>query len=129
MTAVRVGTRGFMYRYKVPLSELQWVDTRRFRRTMRKIYGNGDGILFSNVQRTAPVEFYLHFNPRLFFSPLRPRHYAQRNALFSRQRVFNPILLSSLSLSLSFLRHTFKSHHVFFFFHRLYFYLSKNSRQ
>lgn len=88
MTAVRVGTRGFMYRYKVPLSELQWVDTRvRFRWTMRKIYGNGMGRgrdPFSNVQRTASVEF--------LFTLLTPAHF-----VLVRHSSFEPSSYSSKS--------------------------------
>lgn len=101
MTAVRVGTRGFMYRYKVPLSELQWVDTRvRFRWTMRKIYGNGMGRgrdPFSNVQRTASVEFlFTLLTPRALCSrpPLVLRTIVLLFQILFSRRAFNPILFS-----------------------------------
>lgn len=131
MTAVRVGTRGFMYRYKVPLSELQWVDTRRFRWTMRKIYGDGEGNPFSNVHPPESVEFYL----KLYPAPPLFLHFVLATTIFENNffqpvflpsTVFNPILLSSPSP-------THLNRIKFFPLpplpSRLYFYLSKNSRQ
>lgn len=126
MTAVRVGTRGFMYRYKVPLSELQWVDTRvRFRWTMRKIYGNGMGRgkdPFSNVQRTASVEF--------LFTLLTPAHF-----VLVRHSSFEPSSYSSKPCFLGerLTRFSSPSVHsnriiVFFFLHRLYIFIYRKTR-
>lgn len=84
--------------------------------------GTGEGSFFERATDRVRWIFIYTFNPRALCS--RPPLVLRRTivllfqTLFSR-RAFNPILFS--------LR-TFKSHHVFFFLHRLYIFIYRKTR-